>query len=121
VLSDNANLKQRKIDEFTLGQLPDGSRIGTYKDADYYFFKREINPFADGYVDLMVTRKFVNSMNVNPFTKGTYLFKANDPNNLGDRYGIDIFGINQEWFAKRQTEIYIYPLLRQIKQYAKIS
>jgi hypothetical protein len=121
VLSDNEALKQRKIDEFTVGERPDGTRIGVYKDAEYYFFKREINPFANGYVDLMLTRSFVNSMKVNPFTKGTYLFRANDPNDLGNRYGIDIFGLNQEWFEKRQKEIYVYPLLRQIKQYAKIS
>jgi hypothetical protein len=121
VLSDNESLKQRKIDEFTVGELPDGGKIGTYRDADYYFFKREINPFAGGYVDLMLTRTFVNSMRVSPFTNGTYLFRANDPNNLGGRYGMDIFGLNQEWFTKRQQEIYIYPLLRQIKSYAKIS
>jgi hypothetical protein len=121
VISDNQSLKQRKIDEFTVGELPDGSRIGTYKDAEYYFFKREINPFANGYVDLMLTRTFVNSMRVEPFTSGTYLFKAIDPNNLTGRYGIDILGLNQQWFENRQKEIYIHPFLRQIKQYAKIQ
>ena len=60
-------------------------------------------------------------MKVNPFTNGTYRFKANDPNNLGNRYGTDIFGLNQQWFEKRQKEVYVYPLLRQIKQYAKIE
>jgi hypothetical protein len=60
-------------------------------------------------------------MQVEPFTSGTYLFNASDPNNLTGRYGIDILGLNQQWFENRQKEIYIHPFLRQIKQYAKIQ
>jgi len=52
---------------------------------------------------------------------GAYLFNASDPNNLQGRYGIDILGLNQQWFENRQKEIYIHPFLRQIKQYAKIQ
>ena len=67
VLSDKEPLKQRKIDEFTKGERPDGRRIGKYKDAEYAFFKQAINPSANGYIDLMLSRSFVGKMYVRPF------------------------------------------------------
>lgn len=123
VLSDKETLKQRKIDEFTKGERPDGRRIGKYKDAEYAFFKQAINPGANGYVDLMLSRSFVGKMYVKPFTKGSFLFDSRDEKtgNLIGKYGIDIMGLNQEWFEKRQKEIYRFVLVNKLKRHAKIQ
>ena len=123
VLSDNASLKDRKIDEFTKGERPDGKKIGKYKDAEYAFFKQAINPMANGYVDLMLSRSFVGKMYVRPFTKGSYLFDSTDykTGNLVGKYGLDIMGLNQDWFEKRQKDVYTFVLVNRIRKYAKIQ
>jgi hypothetical protein len=123
VISDNESLKDRKIDEFTKGERPDGKNIGIYKDAEYAFFKQSINPIANGYVDLMLSRSFVGKMYVRPFTKGSYLFDSTDvkTGNLVGKYGLDIMGLNQDWFEKRQKDVYTFVLVNRIRKYAQIQ
>lgn len=90
------------------GKRPDGRKIGTYIDKSYSAFKNQINPLAGyGNVDLIVTGQFVNSFFVKPFGLG-FIFDATDRKrgNLLGRYGGDIMGLNQEWFNKRQKDIY---------------
>jgi hypothetical protein len=57
---------------------------------------------------------------VRPFREG-FLFNWNDEHNLVGRYGLDILGINQDWFDKRQKDIYRLTLTYQIKKKYKIA
>lgn len=117
ILSDQDKLKERKVNEFTRGQRPDGERIGEYRNAEYGIFKAQINPLANGYVDLLLTRSFTRKMFLRKFGQG-YLFNSSDnkTGNLIGKYGIDIMGINQEWFNERQKNIYKYILLFDISK-----
>lgn len=122
VLSDQTKLKAEKINEFTKGERPDESIIGTYQDADYAFFKHAINPMANGNVDLMLSRSFVNKMFVKNFSNG-FIFDSTDSKTgaLIGKYGLDIMGLNQEWFNKRQNDIYRLTLVFTIKKKYKIA
>ena len=122
VLSDQERLKERKVNEFTQGERPNGEKIGEYSSssigAEYAFFKNRINPLAGmGNVDLMLTRSFTNKMFVIQSGKG-YIFNSSDNKrgNLIAKYGTDIMGLNQDWFNNRQSEIYRITLLYLIKQ-----
>ena len=120
VLSDEKRLKEQKIDEFGQGVRPDGNRIGIYRDPEYKQIKLMQNPKADGYVDLLYTYRTARSLFLRPYNKG-FLFNWNDEHNLVGRYGLDILGINQEWFNKRQEDIYRITLVYSIKKDYKIA
>lgn len=114
VLSDKA-LKEEKINEWEQGLNPDGSYIGQYRDPEYAIFKNQINPRANGMVDLLLTRQTAKTLFPKPFGKG-FIFDMNDRYNLKGRYGLDIMGLNQEWFNKRQIDVYRLVLSVQIQK-----
>lgn len=122
ILSDQSNLKAEKVNEFEQGLRPDGEKIGTYRNADYAIDKFNINPRAGGYVDLLLTRSFANKMFITPTQKG-FIFNSSDSKtgNLIGKYGLDIMGLNQEWFTKRQNEVYRLTLVYQIKKQLRIG
>lgn len=122
VLSDNEKLKAEKINEFEQGLIINGVDKREYKDPEYAFFKNSINPRANGYVDLLLSRQTARSLFVHIGTEPNgYLFGMNDRHNLVGKYGIDILGLNQEWFDKRQKDIYRYTMIFQIKKQYKIA
>lgn len=128
VVSDNEKLKARKVEEFTKGERPDNTKIGTYSNrselaAEYAFFKNKVNPLAGlGHVDLMLTRSFVNKMYVKPHGLGFILDSTdNKTGNLVGQYGKDILGLNQDWFSNRQSQIYKATLVFYIKKSYKIA
>jgi len=122
VLSDQKQLKARKIDEWEQGVRPDGDKIGTYRDHEYAIFKDHINPRANGYVDLLLTRQTANSLFVHKGSQSRgFIFGMNDRYNLVGKYGLDILGLNEETFFKRQDEIYRFVLINQIKKKYKIA
>lgn len=118
VLSDEQALKERKEFEFTRGLRPNNTKIGVYRDPEYAIFKDNINPLGNGYVDLMLTRSFLNKMRVQRDVKNEFIFNSSDykQDMLLGKYGGDILKINQEWFEKRQIEIYKFRLVFDIKK-----
>ncbi len=123
VLSDQESLKERKIEEFTKGERPDGRKIGKYRSGEYADFKHQINPRAGfGYIDLILSRSFVGKMFVRPFIRGSFRLDSTDSKtgNLLGKYGGEIMSINQDWFDKRQKEIYRFVLIQKIKKFAQI-
>lgn len=127
VLSDQKPLKEEKINEWEHGLRPDGNGIGTYSPTemgyDYADFKNKINPLAGfGNVDLLLTRQTARTLYVHKASKkGSFIFGMNDTHNLIGRYGIDIMGLNQDWFDKRQNDIYRLTLVYNIKKNYKIA
>jgi hypothetical protein len=128
VRSDEKTLKERKEFEFTRGLRPDGTKIGQYSKTDegqsYADFKFQRNPLAGfGYVDLLLTRQFFNSMILRPRYRRAFIFDATDDKRDGiiSKYGIDVLGISQEYFEERQTMIYKLALVYAIKKRANIG
>ncbi len=116
VLSDQKRLKEEKIKEWEQGLIIDGVEKREYRDPEYAIFKQQINPLADGYVDLMLSHQTARSLFVIPTQKRGFLFKMNDIHNLEGRYGEGIRGFNQETFDKRQEDIYRYVLIQDIQK-----
>jgi hypothetical protein len=116
VLSDQKRLKEQKISEWERGLIIDGVEKREYRDPEYAIFKQQLNPLADGYVDLMLSHQTARSLFVIPTQKRAFLFKMNDIHNLEGRYGEGIKGFNQETFDKRQEDIYRYVLIQDIQK-----
>jgi hypothetical protein len=124
VLSDKERLKQQKIKEFERGLRPNEKRIGGYQNGEYANEKNQMNALPGfGNVDLIYTGSFSSKL----FLKSTYprlfIFDSTDnkTDNLIGKYGLDILGINQDWFNNRQNEIYRLVLTEQIKRKYKIA
>lgn len=113
VLRDEGQaLKKAKINEFEFGYLPSYRKIGSYKTQSYADYKNGKNPLAGyGYVDLIDTGAFSNSLFVRQSGVG-YLFDSGNSNasGLSDKYGKEIFGLNQKTFNKIQIEEY-WPII----------
>lgn len=118
VMSDERRIKEEKLNEFEYGLRPNGSIIGNYRDEDYKIMKYFRNPNAGGQVDLILTGRWSRSLILQPRTKSKFLFYAplDQEYDLVGRYGLDILGVNQEWFDKRQRDIYRYVLIQDIKK-----
>lgn len=122
VLSDQKPLKNEKINEFESGLRPNGERIGFYRDPEYAIFKQQLNPKADGTVDLLLSRRTASTLFVHKGNKnGSYTFGMTDTHNLVPKYGRDILGINEDWFKKRQNDVYRLTLVFNIKKNYKIG
>jgi len=124
VIKDNQELKKQKENEFEFGLRPNYKKIGKYANDDYAYKKNMMNPLAGfNNVDLIFTGAFVNSLFVISKSERRFIFDSgNDKkDNLIERYGEAIMGLNQVWFNKRQSEIYRLVLQQQIKQIYKIA
>jgi len=121
VLKDKEALKSEKINDFELGLRPNGEKIGQYHSFGYALDKNKQNPRAGFYnVDLILTGKTTSTLFLKPLASG-FIFGWNDTHNLVGRYGLDILGLNQEWFDKRQKEVYRFQLIKEIKSKYKIA
>lgn len=118
VMSDERIIKEKKLNEFEYGLRPNGSIIGNYRDEEYKIMKYFRNPNAGGQVDLILTGRWSQSLKLKPYYKSAFLFDAplEQEYNLVGRYGLDILGINQDWFEQRQRDIYRYVLIQDIKK-----
>lgn len=122
VLSDQKTLKEEKVYEWEKGLRPNNTLIGNYRDPEYAIFKQQLNPLANGHVDLLYTRQTARSLFVQKGTKERgFIFGMNDVHNLVGRYGLYILGLNEETFLKRQNDIYKFTLVYKIKKDYKIA
>lgn len=118
VLRDqNQVLKKAKINEFEFGYRPSFKKIGKYRSDAYAQYKSTKNPLAGyGYVDLIDTGAFVNSLFVRQSGNGFLFDSGNDKASLLETaYGRDIFGLNQKTFNTIQKEYYIPDIRKFIK------
>jgi hypothetical protein len=124
VLSDKERLKEQKISEFERGLRPNENRIGGYQNGEYANEKNQMNPLAGfGNVDLIYTGSFSSKLFLKSTNPRLFIFDSTDnkTDNLVGKYGLDILGLNQEWFEKRQKDIYRYTLVYQIIKNYKIA
>jgi len=122
MVTGDSGLKDIKRDELEMGLRPNGQIIGSYRFTEYEIMKYRMNPKAKGKVDLILTGSFVGAMFVIRRYSRAFLFDSKDQkrDKLIGQYGIDIMGLNQSKFDKRQKELYAPVLIFQIKRYAKI-
>lgn len=102
--------------------MPDNSLIGNYQSAEYAIDKYQMNPLAGGHVDLIVTRDFTNHLYVENVRPRAYLFNSTDwkTDRLINKYGIDIMGLNQDYWLNRQEQIYLPVFRFMIKRKANL-
>ena len=122
IILNDPQLKKQKINEFKHGKRPDGSLIGFYRDIDYAIFKQEINPSAGGDVDLILTGSFTNQLFVEQVRPTAFLFDSTDSkrDSLVGKYGVDIMGLNDDYWRKRQIEVYLPVFRFQVKRKANL-
>lgn len=109
-------LIQEKVNEFKSGELPDGSRIGYYRNIGYRNYKRLLNPSASGTVDLILTGSFTRQLFVDDIRPSLFKFDSRDDKSLTleQKYGKDIWGLSEKRWIDRQKE-YSKDLARFIK------
>ena len=121
---EEETIKGLKEQDFLEGDIyGDGKTLVGYKSKDYELFKAKKNPLAGGAVDLIVTGSFVNAMRLLKPKQGKYTFGNTDKkrNILKERYGDNIFGLNQNVFSKFQKDILLPRFIRSIKKIANIG
>jgi len=115
---EEQTLKDLKEQDFLDGDIYGNGQDVAYRSKNYEIFKSKKNPLAGGSVDLILTGKFVNAMFLKSQMKGKYFFGNRDSKAkmLANKYGNDIFGLNQKVFSKFQKDIIKNRFIRQIKQ-----
>jgi len=107
LVKDETTLKLLKEQDFLEGDIYGNGTLVKYRSKNYEIFKARKNPLAGGAVDLIDTGAFVDAMKLNKGKKGGFKFGNTDSKRkmLADKYGTDIFGLNQDVFNKYQKEI----------------
>jgi hypothetical protein len=123
VLKEEKKLKILKEQDFLEGDIYGDGKKYTYQSSSYSQLKRTMNPLAGGFVDLIFTGSFVESMYLLKPKQGRYLFGATDSkrSKLVEAYSVNIMGLNQNVFEKFQKDIIFPRFVRKLKQYAKVS
>jgi len=105
VVQRSPALIAEKVNEYKRGENPDGSRIGYYRNRGYRNFKIGINPLAKGTVDLIFTGQFTRGLFVESKGRGMFTFDSTDDKTgmLANKYGNDIFGLNQKRWEQQQV------------------
>lgn len=114
-------LIQEKVNEFKKGELPDGSRIGYYRNQGYRNLKRSLNPLAGGTVDLILTGSFTRQLFVDDVRPSLFKFDSRDDKAglLEAKYSKDIWGISEKVWKERQ-KAYSEELAKWLKQKIKL-
>lgn len=124
IIKEETNLKNLKEQDFLDGDIyGDDKTLLSYRSKGYEIFKSKLNPIAGGAVDLILSGRFVDAMFLLKPTNGKYLFGNLDSKKqvLTQKYGINIFGLNQKVFTKFQIDIIKPRFIRKLKESAKIQ
>lgn len=119
----DTSLKKEKIKEFESGIRPNGNIIGRYRNPFYRDMKQRMNPNAGGNVDLILTGRFTQGLYLTSRFQRAFIFESSDKKsaNLKGKYGIDIMGLNEDFFLNKQKFEYAPLLVVEIKRYANIG
>src|SRR6478672_5093580 len=78
IVKESDTIADRKEAEFKMGDRPDGSEIGVYRNSAYARYKNALNPAAGGYVDLTLSGRFAGSAYLRKPKNGKYLLEFSD-------------------------------------------
>ena len=84
-------------EQMIYGDDADGGEIGRYNWEEYGEMKKQMNPFANGKVDLRLTGDFHNAMSAK-VSGNALLIDSSDSkrNKLVEKYGKKIFGLTEK-------------------------
>ena len=121
VVADKEILKRKKA-ELKAGVNPDGSLIGSYASESYALFKQNLNPIAQGNVDLILTGESIDGAKVESLGKGK--FKVDIPlyheREIIRDYGEQVEGINEKVFIGYQKRRYAPRLIKRMQKFIGI-
>jgi hypothetical protein len=131
IVNDFDNLVTESVDEtkqiataynkeqMIYGQDSADGIIGEYNWKEYGQMKAQMNPFADGKVDLRLTGAFHKAMNAN-INGNVMVIDSTDSkrNKLVAKYGEEIFGLNTKNKKRYKKDVNLY-LFRVIKNRLK--
>ncbi len=117
IIKDNTII-QAKQDEFERGLRPDGGIIGVYAWPEYENMKAQMNPLANGNVDLRLTGSTYSQLFVEPKNESKFTFKSRDGkwDGLVEQYGKDIKGLNSQTFLDIQIKEYLPIFIKRLKR-----
>ncbi len=99
------------------GLRSDGTPIGQYALDFYAFMKANMNPLAGfGFMDLMLTRKTINSLKVSVTKKEVKYKLQSDKHELVKKYGEDILGTTKENKESLSENIVMPELIKAFKE-----
>lgn len=122
IILDTPHLKDSKIAEFQYGLNPDKSDIGEYSFSkigrEYRLFKLELNPFAKGKVDLILTGATARGLEVISLGKSKYILESKDSKweGLKEKYGDQIRLINEDEWKHLQRNKYAPQLIKAMRR-----
>ena len=122
IITNTPHLKTSKINEFQYGLNPDGSDIGEYSSSqlgqEYRLFKLQLNPFAQGKVDLILTGATARGLEVVSLGNSKYLLESTDAkwDDLKAKYGDQIRLINEDEWKDLQRYKYAPELIKAMKK-----
>ena len=119
LIKDEETIRILKEQDYLDGDIySDGVTLRRYRSVNYELFKSRKNPLAGGAVDLIDTGEFVDAMQLIKTKGNKYLFKNNNLKSklLEDKYGKDIFGLNQSVFYKYQNDIIRPRFIKELKK-----
>ena len=98
ILANEDSVLDKVKNRWDRGERPDGGIIGTYKSAEYALFKNNINPLANGNVDLTLTRSLRNNLQFFPLGDGSMKIFSSDEKavNIAEKYGEDVYGLTKQ-------------------------
>jgi hypothetical protein len=85
-------------ERWLLGERPDGSIIGVYRNPDYAMFKQRMNPKAGGDVDLTLTESLGDKIEMIPTQKNIFKIISTDSkySKIVEKYGEYNFNLSEE-------------------------
>ena len=122
VIVGTPDLINAKITEFQYGLNPDRSDIGEYAPTPagqkYRLFKLQLNPFAQGKVDLILTGATARGLEVVSLGNSKYLLESTDAkwDDLKAKYGDQIRLINEDEWKDLQRYKYAPELIKAMKK-----
>lgn len=116
VIQRSPKLLRLKTNEFRRGENSEGGRIGYYRNPNYRLFKQQLNPIANGTVDLILTGQFTRGLFVESKRNSIFYFDSTDDKapDLFERYE-DIRGIQEYTFREFQRTDIAPELTKLIK------
>jgi hypothetical protein len=128
LITNDQTIIEAKQNEFERGLAPSGDIIGRYRDVDYAVFKEQINPLANGNVDLKLTGSFQSQLYVKSLGNSRFQFDSRDgkaPMLFSRSYTDGVNGqvlraLNQDTFNDLQKKDYAPKLIRYIKQLTQL-
>lgn len=121
IVLNTANVVTDVRNRLEYGQSVRGGIIGTYREPMYAEYKRNLNPNANGTVDMILTGSLVDNLTLKKISEGVYQVISTDDKytKLAAKYGSYQFGITDEQRYSLYADIEKVAISEVLKQLFK--